>query len=159
MDDVRHKGAAAATRTLRPVHVQWRTLTCIRSPLYIKPCDVTVADTLGDANLEQSKRGPGCLADHKARGKEQKYSDAAAALEATHLPFAVETIGGLSKSALQLVRKVHHSASTHRKWRDADTIGSHLLDSIAIAVQRCCGMAVRASVEREATRVFGAAAA
>ena len=28
-----------------------------------------------------------------------------------------------------------------------------------IAVQRCSGMAVRASVEREATRVFGAQAA
>ena len=64
-----------------------------------------------------------------------------------------------SSSALRLVREIHHSASTHRKWRDAEAIGAHLLDSVAIAVQRCNGMAVRASVEREATRVFGAQAA
>ena len=80
-------------------------------------------------------------------------------MDATHLPFAVETMGGLSESALQLLREIHHSASTGSTWRDADTIGSHLLDSVAIAVQRCCGMSVRASVERESTRVFGAQAA
>ena len=30
-----------------------------------------------------------------------------------HLPFAVETMGGLSESALPLLREIHHSASTH----------------------------------------------
>ena len=30
-------------------------------------------------------------------------------MRAVHLPFAVETMGGLSKSALQLVREIHHS--------------------------------------------------
>ena len=38
-------------------------------------------------------------------------------------------------------------------------IGSHLLDCVAIAVQRCTGMALRASVERETTRALGARAA
>ena len=66
---------------------------------------------------------------------------------------------GLSKSALQLVREIHHSASTHCTWRNADAIGSHLLDCVAIAVQRCTGMALRASVERETTRALGARAA
>ena len=47
---------------------------------------------------------------------------------------------------------VHQSA-------DPDTSGAHLLDSIAIAVQRGCGMAVRASMDGEMRRVFGAAAA
>ena len=64
-----------------------------------------------------------------------------------------------TKSALQLVREIHHSASTHCTWRNADTIGSHLLDCVAIAVQRCTGMALRASVERETTRALGARAA
>ena len=68
-------------------------------------------------------------------------------------------MGGLSESALQLVREIHHSAGTSGIWRDPDTIGAHLLDSIAIAVQRGCGMAVRASVDGEMRRVFGAAAA
>ena len=122
-------------------------------------CDVTVADTLADGNLKHSKLGPGRLARAKAAGKERKYRRVAAELQAVHLPFAVETMGGLSESAQQLMREVHHSASTHCTWRDADAIGAHLLDSVAIAVQRCTGMALRASMERETVRVLGAVAA
>ena len=122
-------------------------------------CDVTVTDTLADGNLAHSKQGPGCLAEKKAEKKERKYSRVAREMRAVHLPFAVETMGGLSKSALQLVREIHHSASTHCTWRNADAIGSHLLDYVAIAVQRCTGMALRASVERETTRALGARAA
>ena len=54
---------------------------------------------------------------------------------------------------------IYHSASTRSTWRDADAIGSHLLDSVAIAVQRCIGMALRASVEQEMVRALGAEAA
>ena len=49
--------------------------------------------------------------------------------------------------------------STHCTWRDADSIGTHLLDSVSIAVQRCTGMALRASREAEMVRVLGAEAA
>jgi len=31
-------------------------------------------------------------------------------MQAVHLPFAVETMGGLSDTALQLLREIHHSA-------------------------------------------------
>jgi len=34
------------------------------------------------------------------------------------------------------------TTSTHCTWRDANAIGAHLLDSVAIAVQRCTGMAL-----------------
>ena len=98
-------------------------------------------------------------AEKKAQKKEQKYRRVAMEMQAVHLPFAVETMGGLSESAQQLLREIHHSASTHCTWRDADAIGSHLLDCVAIAVQRCTGMALRASVERETTRALGARAA
>ena len=120
---------------------------------------MTVADTLADGNLAHSKKGPGQLAEKKAAKKEQKYRRVAAEMQAVHLPFAVETMGGLSESALQLLREIHHSASTHCTWRDADAIGAHLLDCVAVAVQRCTGMALRASVEREMVRAVGARAA
>ena len=48
------------------------------------------------------------------------------------------------------------SDSTHA---NTDAIGSHLLDSVAIAVQRCTGMALRASRERKMTRALGVRAA
>ena len=66
--------------------------------------------------------------------------------------------GGCSAACLSWY-DTNHSASTHCTWRDADAIGSHLLDCVAVAVQRCTGMALRASVEREMARVVGARAA
>ena len=61
-------------------------------------------------------------------------------MNAVHLPFAVETMGGLRKSAQELIYAVQHSAQQHCTWRDADDIVAHLVDSIAIAVQRCTEM-------------------
>jgi hypothetical protein len=94
-------------------------------------CDVSVADNLADTNLKAAARRPGQLAKNVARDKEVKYQLVAEAMGATHLPFAVEAMGGLSESAQQLIREIHHSAGSHCTWRDADAIGTHLVDSIA----------------------------
>ena len=48
------------------------------------------------------------------------------------------------------------SDSTHAY---ANAIGSHLLNNVAIAVQRCTNMALRASMEQEMTRALGASVA
>ena len=76
---------------------------------------------------------------------------------AVHLPFAVEAMGGLSEEAQQLIREVHHAASSQCTWRDADAIGTHLIDAIAVAVQRCNGMAMSASASDETERALGRA--
>ena len=161
LHDVIRDGVGLAWRQPRGLPEAARTIPDLIIYLDNRPflCDVTVADTLADTNLAVSKLGPGRLAKKKAEEKVAKYAHAAAASQATHLPFAVETMGGLSESALQLLREIHHSASTHCTWRDADAIGSYLLDSVAIAVQRCTGMALRASREAEMVRVLGAEAA
>jgi len=122
-------------------------------------CDVTVVDTLADTNLATASRGAGLLAKEAAAGKVAKYQATARAMHAVHLPFAVETMGGLSDTAQQLIREIHHSAGNHCTWRDADAIGTHLVDSIAIAVQRCTGMALRVSLEKERRVAMGASAA
>ena len=80
-------------------------------------------------------------------------------MDAVHLPFAIESMGGLSETAQQLIREIHHAASTHCTCRDANAIGTHLVDSIAIAVQRCTGMALSASLEREMQLAMAAQAA
>ena len=99
------------------------------------------------------------LAKEAARGKVDKYKLAADAMRAVHLPFAVETMGGLSESAQQLIREIHHSAGDHNTWRDAAIIGTHLVDAVAIAVQRCTGMALQKSQWRERQVAMGAQAA
>lgn len=118
-------------------------------------CDVTVVDTLAASNLATAAAGPGALANEAAAEKQRKYAETESSMQAEHWPFAVETMGGLSESALQLVREIHNSALSHHTWRDADAIGSHLLNSIAIAVQRCTGMALRESLEKDVERVYG----
>ena len=78
-------------------------------------------------------------------------------MQAVHLPFAVETTGAFSESAQQLVRDIHHSTGQHYTWRDADIIGAHLVDSIAVAVQRSEGVALHASVAQERDTAMGSA--
>ena len=68
-------------------------------------------------------------------------------------------MGGLSDTAQRLLREIHHAASSGCTWRDAGDIGNHLVDSIAVAVQRCNGKALQASMEREARVALGVAAA
>ena len=80
-------------------------------------------------------------------------------MRAMHLPFAVESMGGLSEPVQQLIREIHHSAGDHNTWRDAATIGTHLVDAVAIAVQRCTGMALQKSQWRERQVAMGAQAA
>lgn len=70
-------------------------------------------------------------------------------MDAKHLPFAVDSMGELSRSARDLTQEIHHSAPQHFTWREASTIGTHLVDSVVIAVQCCNGMALRASRQRE----------
>ena len=80
-------------------------------------------------------------------------------MHAVHLPFAVESMGGLSTTAQRLLREIHDAASSGCTCRDAADIGSHLVDTIAIAVQRCNGTALQASMEMEVRVALGAAAA
>ena len=121
-------------------------------------CDVTVTDTLADSNLATASGGPARLANAAAKKKVDKYARVEAALHATHWPFAVETMGGLSTTAQRLLREIHNAASSGCTWRCAEDIGNHLVDSIAIAVQRCNGMAQQASVEMEARVALGVSA-
>ena len=116
---------------------------------------------MANCNLTTAASGPARLAEAAARGKVDKYELAADAMRAVHLPFAAETIimGGLSESAQQLIREIHHSAGNHNTWRDAAIIGTHIVDAVAIAVQRCTGMALQRSQWREREVAMGAEAA
>ena len=64
-----------------------------------------------------------------------------------------------ASSRLQPEAQRHHSAGDHNTWRDAAIIGTHLVDAVAIAVQRCSGMALHKSQWRERQVAMGAQAA
>ena len=46
-------------------------------------------------------------------------------------------------------RRSRESAGNHNTWRDAVIIGTHLVDAVAFAVQRCTGMALQKWRERQ----------
>ena len=71
-------------------------------------CDVTVSDTLAEINVKAFSRRPGQLARDAAKKVNKKYEWVADAMGAIQLPFSVETQGGLSKSAQQLIQEIHH---------------------------------------------------
>ena len=50
-------------------------------------------------------------------------------------------------------------AGSHCTWRDVNAIGKHLVAAVAIAVQRCTGMALQASADREMRMAMGEEAA
>ena len=161
LHDAVRDGVGQAERQQRGLPAAGRTIPdlLIHMNGQVFLCDVTVADTLADSNLATAATGPARLAKEAARGKVDKYKLAADAMRAVHLPFAVETMGGLSESAQQLIREIHHSAGDHNTWRDAAIIGTHLVDAVAIAVQRCTGMALQKSQWRERQVAMGAQAA
>ena len=161
LHDAVRDGVGQAERQQRGLPAAGRTIPdlLIHMNGQVFLCDVTVADTLADSNLATAATGPARLAKEAARGKVDKYKLAADAMRAVHLPFAVETMGGLSESAQQLIREIHHSAGDYNTWRDAAIIGTHLVDAVAIAVQRCTGMALQRSQWRERQVAMGAQAA
>ena len=87
--------------------------------------------------------------------KEEEYQDVAEQMGALHLPFAVEPMDGLSKSTQQLIHEIHHPAGSQCTWREASAVGKHLVDAVASAVQRCSGMALQASADRDMRMAIG----
>ena len=113
---------------------------------------------MADTNLATASTGLDKLANQASSKKEEKYGATTTTMQAKHLPFAVETMGGLSQTARQLIRVIYHSAKQHCTWRDVDAIVTHLVDSIAIAVQSTLGRSLQVSLEGEARIAMGAAA-
>ena len=113
LHDAARDGVGQAERQQRGLPAAGRTIPdlLIHMNGQVFLCDVTVADTLADSNLATAATGPARLAKEAARGKVDKYKLAADAMRAVHLPFAVETMGGLSESAQQLIRQIHHSTN------------------------------------------------
>lgn len=91
-----------------------RTIPDLFNQLNGKPClcDVTVEDTLADINLATAAHQPGRAAKKVADKKVHKYRACAEAMQAVHLPFAVEMTRGFGESAQQ--RFTTRPASTAR---------------------------------------------
>jgi hypothetical protein len=74
--------------------------------------------------------------------KRRKYAAIASRHDAQLIPFVVETCGGLAPDAITLLDLISNAASEHLSlWSPGDT-AKHLLDSVAIAIQKGNAMAM-----------------
>ena len=82
------------------------------------------------------------MAEEAARHKLDKYEDVAATQQARFLPFAVETTGALSASAIKLVEQITLACRDHLPLPRHFELHRHIMATVAIAVQRANALAV-----------------
>ena len=74
---------------------------------------------------------------HKGEAeKKAKYAAMAKTQQASFIPFAVETYGGLGKSARKLINQIVAAAEDQQQLLSSEEIRKELTGSVAIAVQK-----------------------
>jgi len=97
--------------------------------------------------------------------KKAKYTDMAQTQQASFLPFAVETYGGLGKSARKLIKQIASAAEDQMQMLTEEEIREELRGSVAIAIQKGNAMIMLSAyhkaigVSARTRRGFGAVAA
>ena len=132
-------GAASTTPDL--FYPTWTT-----SPVY-----VFTSPSLAESSPGTTGTRAGKLVEETVEAKVDTYQLAATNLRELSAcrTLSVETMGGLVCRRKQLILAIPYAAHMHTTWRDAERIGTHLLDAIAIAVRCCSGTALRRSRDRE----------
>jgi hypothetical protein len=104
--------------------------------------DTVVTHPLAPSMLRWSSRRSCCAAEIKAKDKHKKYDDLAAQHRASFLALSVETCGGFSSDAAELVQRIARgSKETLDLWPYSQVV-QHIVRSIAIAIQRGNAMIV-----------------
>jgi hypothetical protein len=99
--------------------------------------DVTIRHPGCMTNIMHGSARQQLAAAHKGEAeKKAKYAAMAKAQQASFLPFAVETYGGLGKSARKLIKQIVAAAEDQMQLLSSEEIRKELTGSVAIAVQK-----------------------
>jgi len=122
--------------------------------------DVVIAHPFTSSRIKHRNAlgGNAPLARLHEKIKTIKYKALTAQQQATFIPFAAETCGGLGPQALKLLKLLAEQAREHLSiWPHHDIVG-HMLGAVAVAIQKGNAMAVLAGfsnalmTETEVTR-------
>jgi hypothetical protein len=106
--------------------------------------DVVVSNPIAPSHAQSAIHHPLAVADQAAKKKCKKYQEMAAFQNAKFSPFACETLGGISRSAKQVVGLISDITVTNCSWLPKRTVMNDLLDVVAIHIQRGNASMVRA---------------
>ena len=99
--------------------------------------DVTIRHPACKTNIMHGSARQQLAAAHKGEAeKKAKYAAMAKAQQASFIPFAVETYGGLGKSARKLINQIVAAAEDQQQLLSSEEIRKELTGSVAIAMPR-----------------------
>ena len=108
--------------------------------------DVSVRHPTARSHVAVGARGPLKVAEQAAREKTRKYEGMAAGLHAQFVPFILETYGGWSSGAANLVRRwVKTALEQDDTWGSAE-LHQDLKMCVAVAIQKWNAAAIMASL-------------
>ena len=98
--------------------------------------DVSVTHPLAPSNLAKANKSALACAESRAQIKITKYSPMAKDQDATFIPFPCETLGGIHKLALKVVKRIAQSADDMTSLYPQTTLTNSLLYTVAISIQK-----------------------
>jgi hypothetical protein len=98
--------------------------------------DVVVSNSIAPSHVQSAKSKPLAVADQAAKKKHKKYQALAEYQNADFRPFACEALGGMSRSAKQVIGLIADITSNNCSWLSRRTVINDLSDAIAIHIQR-----------------------
>ena len=99
--------------------------------------DVTIRHPGCKTNIQHGADTEQLAAAHQGeKEKKAKYAAMAKAQQASFIPFAVETYGGLGKSATKLINLIASAAEDGLQMLSESEVRKELRESVAIAVQK-----------------------
>ena len=102
---------------------------------YNKFVDVTIVHPTAPSHLKQAQTQLRTAHD-ACESKKNKYKNVSQQHQAEFIPFALESYGGISEAALQLIQEISVFASDHLSAWTKEEIVENLNSAIACAVQR-----------------------
>lgn len=114
--------------------------------------DVVVSHPLCPSHVIDASRKSLVVAEQAAQRKHRSYDETARLHHMRLLPFSVETMGGLSSEAEQLVDQIGLACRDHMTLETHESIARGVRASVAVAVQKGNAMTVLAGYSRAVMR-------
>jgi hypothetical protein len=114
--------------------------------------DVVISHPLCPSHVSAASRKRLLVAEEAAQRKHSKYDQVARLHRMRLLPFSVETMGGLSREAEQLVEQIGLACRDHLTLETHERIAKGVRASVAVAVQKGNAMTVQAGYSRAVMR-------
>jgi hypothetical protein len=114
--------------------------------------DVVVSHPLAPSHLSAASTKPLTTANQAALRKHNKYKQLAGAQQSHFFPFSVETTGGMTEDAEELVHQLSLSCKDHLTLPSSRPFAHSIRSSIAIAIQRGNAITIQAGFSRAIMR-------